>query len=250
MIAPDYENDTILAQYLLFHYGTEEENCPWPGGPRDAVGFPRRIVDRMLAMVRPQPGGKALDIGCAVGRTTFALAARGWDAHGVDLSRTFIGAAEKMAVGATQTIKVVEEGAQVNRRTIRAPELGDGAGKITFAVGDALALPFASGSFAVVMQVNLIDRVPDPAAAVREAARVTARGGQLVIASPYTWTESYTPGDRWLNGEQGETRAELERILGTAFVRRQTEEIPFLIREHRRKFQWSVAQATRWERVG
>jgi hypothetical protein len=32
------------------------------------------------------------------------------------------------------------------------------------------------------------------------------------------------------------------------FDHRLTKDLPFLIREHARKFQWSVAQATLWER--
>lgn len=44
-------------------------------------------------------GGTALDLGCGVGREACALAARGWSAHGVDLSGSLIRKARERASG-------------------------------------------------------------------------------------------------------------------------------------------------------
>ena len=41
----------------------------------------------------------------------------------------------------------------------------------------------------------------------------------------------------------------LTALLSPAFALRRRLDIPFLIREHARKFQWSVALGTLWERV-
>ena len=35
--------------------------------------------------------------------------------------------------------------------------------------------------------------------------------------------------------------------MGQAFEKRKRIEMPFLIREHRRKYQWSVAEGTLWQ---
>jgi hypothetical protein len=40
----------------------------------------------------------------------------------------------------------------------------------------------------------------------------------------------------------------VKKILLPFFDHLRTTDLPFLIREHARKFQWSVAQATVWQR--
>jgi SAM-dependent methyltransferase len=52
------------------------------------------------------------------------------------------------------------------------------------ALGDAGRLPFRRRAFAGVTALGLFEYLPDPAAALREAARVTARGGAIVLTVP------------------------------------------------------------------
>jgi hypothetical protein len=49
----------------------------------------------------------------------------------------------------------------------------------------------------------------------------------------------------------GHAKLSLEGLTtesNSTFSHEQTKDMPFLIREHARKFQWSVAQATLWKR--
>jgi SAM-dependent methyltransferase len=58
---------------------------------------------------------------------------------------------------------------------------------------DACALPFAPGSFDVVISSECIEHTLDPIAATREMARVLAPGGTLVITTPnlvWRWSAS------------------------------------------------------------
>ena len=72
-------------------------------------------------------------------------------------------------------------------------------------------------------------------------------GGQLVLTSPYTWLEEYTPRSEWLGGADRRTTDVLaEHLEAFQLVRRR--DLPFVLREHERKFQWSVAEATIWIR--
>ena len=66
--------------------------------------------------------------------------------------------------------------------------------------------------------------------------------------------EEFTPQSRWLGGIKcgGERQTTLEgvaKLLEPDFKLLRQEEMPFLIREHARKYQWIVAQATVWERL-
>ena len=65
----------MLAQYLELHYGSPEEAMPHALA-RAATEFPRRCADLVLehAANLGIELNKALDIGCAVGRSSFELA--------------------------------------------------------------------------------------------------------------------------------------------------------------------------------
>jgi hypothetical protein len=73
-------------------------------------------------------------------------------------------------------------------------------------------------------------------------------GGWLVITSPYTWLEEYTPREKWLDGDGRGTLVALRENLGAAFAFERAFDLPFLIREHRRKFQWSISEMSLWRR--
>ena len=114
-------------------------------------------------------------------------------------------------------------------------------------------LPEDLGVFDVVLMANLIDRLDDPVACLSQLSGLLKSGGQLIITSPYTWLEAYTPSTHWLgglqrDGEDVQTLDGLHHHLNPAFQWTQTLELPFLIREHARKYQWSVAQGSCWVR--
>ena len=47
-----YETDKLLAEYLLFHYGTAEEILPYRDGPREALHYPVRCVTECVDFTR------------------------------------------------------------------------------------------------------------------------------------------------------------------------------------------------------
>jgi len=101
---------------------------------------------------------------------------------------------------------------------------------------------------------NLIDRLYDPALFLREIAERILPAGLLVITSPYTWLEEYTPKDKWLGGrrEHGEpltSFAGLERCLESGFSLVARSDVPFVIRETARKHQHTTAEMTVWRRL-
>ncbi len=79
-------------------------------------------------------------------------------------------------------------------------------------------------------------------------------GGLLVLSSPYTWLEEFTPKENWLGGvrENGEaltTLQALQRLLAADFEPiGSPQDVPFVIRETARKFQHTLAQVTLWRK--
>src|SRR5262245_9128054 len=92
-----YETDQLLHEYLLFHYGSAEEILPWPVGPREALDYAVRCVSECVDTPALPAEARALDVGCAVGRSSFELARHCREVIGIDYSYRFIEAAQILA---------------------------------------------------------------------------------------------------------------------------------------------------------
>jgi len=246
-----YESDLLVDQYLLFHYGTADDQLPDPAGPRDALFYPVRCVSEFLPAIGVVE--RALDLGCAVGRSTFELSRWAERVVGIDLSHRFIAAANSVRDTGRIEIRRLEEGELTTRLSRQLPS-GLRRERCQFGVGDATELPADIGQFEVVLAANLIDRVKTPGKLLDSFSRLVRPGGCLILSSPYTWLEEFTPKSQWLGGKYDSagkpalTFDGIKESLLASFDHRLTKDMPFLIREHARKFQWSVAQATVWER--
>ena len=246
-----YESDDLVDQYLLFHYGTADDQLPYPFGPTDALFYPIRCVSDFLPAIGTVE--RALDLGCAVGRSAFELSRWAQEVVGVDLSHRFVAAADRVRKSGQIEIRRIEEGEIVTRLARELPpELH--RERCRFEVGDATGLRPDIGAFDVVLAANLIDRVKAPRELLRSFSTLIRPGGHLILSSPYTWLEDFTPKSEWLGGkrdhspETASTLVRLESALQESFDLKLAKDMPFLIREHSRKFQWSVAQATLWQR--
>jgi putative 4-mercaptohistidine N1-methyltranferase len=247
-----YEQDELLSQYLLLHYGADEDVLPYPDGPSAALNYPVRCVRELLDPGALPANARALDAGCAVGRSTFELAAHCGEVLGIDTSARFIGAAQALRDRGTLSRSCTVEGELVTVLEFRVPDSLPRS-SARFEVGDACALGEHLGTFDVVFSANLIDRLPDPQAYLDALPGLVNPGGQLVITSPFTWLEEFTPREKWIGGtlRDGVPRTTWDalcEILDPHFELRLEADLPFLIREHARKFQWSVARGGRWIR--
>jgi putative 4-mercaptohistidine N1-methyltranferase len=239
-----YESEKLLAEYLLFHFGTAEEILPpgreWPPGMRDALGFPMRTV----AHFSPGSAARGLDLGCAVGRSAFEMARRCDEVAGIDFSHAFIRAADALRRGETITYQRVDEASLRTPLTARMPD-GVPAGRVRFQQGDAMRLPADLGAFDRVHAANLLCRLPQPRLLLERLPALVAPGGELVLATPCTWLEEFTPPENW---PPGNTFDWLISSLEPEFQLLRSSEEPFLIRETARKFQWTFSQVSVWRR--
>jgi putative 4-mercaptohistidine N1-methyltranferase len=244
-----YETPRLVAEYLLFHYGSPEEILPWSFGPREALNFAVRCVAETFTPA--ETAERALDLGCAVGRSTFELSKRARSVLGIDYSLAFVDAARTIRADEEIRYSRIEEGAVATQLVARVPS-DVRRERVRFEQGDAMNLRADLGDFDLVLGANLIDRLSDPRRFLARAPELVRPGGELVLTSPYTWTEEFTPSNAWLAGYDGSsnrrTLTTLIEELSPAFDLVATRDLPFLIREHSRKFQWSVAQATVWRR--
>ena len=253
MSAPDfYETERALSEYLLFHYGSPEQTMPWSFGPVTALSYPARCVSECLDLSRLPAQARALDLGCAVGRAAFELARHCSEVIGIDYSHRFIEVACHLQQHGSFSYAYAEEGLLTTRATAEVPAELDRQ-RVTFEQGDAQALRSDLGQFDVVLMANLVDRLRDPSRCLSALPSLLRTGGQLVLTTPCTWLDDYTPRSHWLGGFEKaghpvRTLATLQALLDSYFTLARTLDMPFVIREHARKFQWSVAQAMVWIR--
>ena len=111
----------------------------------------------MVAAVQARPGQRVLDVATGTGLVASALVRR-YDIEVVGLDQS------------TQML------AAARARLARSPEL---AARITLLEGQAERLPFADGEFDHLTFTYLLRYVDEPAATLRELARVVAPGGRI-----------------------------------------------------------------------
>ncbi len=239
-----YEDPAVLAEYLLFHYGSPGEILPsdieWPSGMFQSLDFAVRTTLHFSG----QHAGRGLDLGCAVGRSTYEMSRRCSHVTGIDFSRAFIDAANELRKGKIVDYVRRDEGHLATGLKARIPE-GIDPSKVSFFQGDAMALPGDIGGFDRVHAANLICRLTDPVLLFDRFPDLVNPGGELVLATPCTWLEGFTAPENW---PPGDTLAWLQEHLGGSFDLVKRTDEPFLIRETARKFQWTRSMLTLWRR--
>jgi SAM-dependent methyltransferase len=124
-----------------------------------------------LDRLRLGPGDRLLDMGCGGGRHAFAAMKRGarvvaFDADDVELKQV------------AALMEAMDEAGEVpapgSGRTVR---------------GDALALPFADGSFDRIIAAEVLEHIPQDVDAIAELARVLAPGGRIAVTVPAEFPE-------------------------------------------------------------
>ncbi len=113
--------------------------------------------DKVLALLAPQPGERALDIGCGPGLTTEALAlavgAQG-SVRGVDIAPAMLSIAQRHCANLPQ---------------------------VSFELADVTRLPYADAGFDVALASQVYEYVDDIDGALRELARVIRPGGRALL---------------------------------------------------------------------
>lgn len=248
--ASSYETDALLSQYAEFHYGDERFGVP---------NFPKALAQIAIEAQRRFGNGRlvrALDLGCATGRASFELARAFEHVTGIDFSARFIQAGARLRDTGVLRYTLPDEGELVSyhERRLDALGLSDAAPRVEFWQGDACNLKASHTGYDLILAANLIDRLYSPRRFLTDVARRLEPGGLLVLASPYTWLEEHTRREEWLggfkrDGESWTTLDGLREALGADFELVEGPlEVPFVIRETRRKHQHTLSELTVWKR--
>jgi putative 4-mercaptohistidine N1-methyltranferase len=246
-MANPYESANLVSEYLFFHYGKFEEAAGNLPVPADAWGFPVKVV-RELMDSKSRPA-RALDIGCSVGASAFELARHVPSVLGIDYSQAFIDVAQKLKGSGHIAGDVCREAKIRQSFEVTIPKEIDRS-QVSFEVGDATCLRADLGTFDLMLAANLICRLPQPSVFLARLPDLISPGGQLLLATPFSWLESFTPEANWIGGSGVGVSCEsaLEKILSPHFIKEFQINLPFLIREHSRKFQYGISLGTRWRR--
>lgn len=202
-----YETDFLCEQYIRFHYANYET-------------FPttcaKVCLDVMKRLNIPESEYKsALDLGCALGQTAIYLSPKFESIVGIDYSKRFI---------------------EIANERIDSLQMKN----VTFLHGSALELdkiPNLPKDNVLVFCGNLIDRLHDPKIFLNDVSKYVKKGGVLILTSPYTWLEEFTPKENWIggtikNGEILSTIVGLEHMLKDNFEKQSVEDVEFLIPDY------------------
>ena len=167
----------------------------WASSPEmaDVYANDDRLVSFLLSRLDVR-GKHVLEVGAGTGRDSLALAQRGAHVTTIDYS--------------DQSLRLTQSVA------------GD---KLDIVCGDALALPFATGSFDIVFHQGLLEHFRKPLDLLRENHRVLRPGGHLLVDVPqryhyYTLMKhALMAVNRWFAGWETEFSArELSRLMRDA----------------------------------
>ena len=240
-----YESDALVSQYCDFQYGKEHF-----GVPNFALSC------AALAKKYAHNFTKALDLGCATGRTSFELAKSFECVEGIDFSVRFISVGSKLKESGYVAYSSKVEGEIEQKHKVTLEELGytEIAQKVSFWQGDACNLKPHFTNYDLILATNLIDRLYNPKIFLETVGSRLNQDGILILTSPYTWQEESTQKELWLggyydaNGEPVFTTQQLQKILEKEFELVAIEDVEFVIPETKRKFQHTIAEATIWRK--
>ena len=150
-----YETTTQSNEYLCLHFANRHDFDFPDLLPVNGLEFPLRCAEVCLDFCSQR--GRALDVGCAVGRSSFELA-RGFEhVLAIDYSQSFVDIGNQLVRDGEMEYVIIEEG--VSGRNVTAKvDSGIDRDRVKFVKGDACNLPRSIGKFDCVLAANLICR--------------------------------------------------------------------------------------------
>ena len=150
-----YETTTQANEYLCLHFANKHDFDFPDLLPVNGLEFPLRCAEVCLEFCSQR--GRALDVGCAVGRSSFELARGFEDVLAIDYSQSFVDIGNQLVTDGEMEYVITEEGMSGRKVTARVDSDID-RDRVKFMKGDACNLPGSIGKFDCVLAANLICR--------------------------------------------------------------------------------------------
>jgi putative 4-mercaptohistidine N1-methyltranferase len=239
-----YETNKSLCEYCDFHYGDEYFGVK---------NFAKNSIEILKPFIKNR--NRVLDLGCAVGRSSFELANYFNEVVAIDYSNSFINLAKKIQNSISIKYDITIEGDLKEQKIINLEELDlyKNRNKIEFLQGDATNLDSKIKNFDLIFCSNLIDRLNNPMNFIENISSRLNKNGVLVILSPYTWLEEYTNKNNWLGGYEKNNKEIFtidtlkNNLVSMDLIK--TYDVEFVIKETKRKFQHTISQMSIWNKI-
>jgi len=258
-LSADMEGE--VDERMLNQYGTRQDVQPWESGPDSGLSFPARIAKVASEWAREKDVSlkRVLDLGCTVGGCSMELAKTVPEVVGVDFPH-LIAAAEEMKRDGQRLFNMKEEG-DVYTELLASVDSKIDRTRVNFKPVDPCGISAAdSGSFNAVVMTNLLERLPAPAQCLENLVGkhgLVKPGGLLILSTTGSWSTSYTPKSQWLGGYKDEAGNEVRTLDGIKAVMAglngelqliHREDVPMLMRQDARNFQFKMVETTVWQR--
>ncbi len=237
---------TYLNAYLVAHYPEQARVQGISAAPQGEPGWWPIVQKELSSSVADLGGGgRALVVGCAVGRELQILADLGMQVVGLESSFIPARIAQQLCRGQTHHGLVMHRNEQLRAFSVQGFEGTD----CNVVVGDVLDPPFPAYSFDLVVLLNLIDAVASPLTMLQQCHALVRKGGQMLLASPFHWSPVCTEprerfGDSWraVGGVNAGLDVLLALLEGRLIEGFRTEtlglrkRIPWVLRRHEQSY--------------
>lgn len=239
-------------------------------------------------------GPRAIDIGCACGRSTFELAKLAANPSGspvfthilgLDFSTRFIRIAAQLQFDQHAEYAMRREGELITYHSIEslanAPPVSASAvssvdattatspsvldldlarvgmqQRVEFMQGDACNMAAKYTGYDLVLAANLLEYLYAPKQFLQSIGARMRKGGILLIASTYDWSEQFTAKVQWLgglkdgSGESVDSARALAETLAPEFdpLPDVTQDLPMLWKHNQRNYSLKFSQVTAWRK--
>lgn len=237
-----YETDFELSKICHAHFGETEDN------------YYETMAQLCIDVATKKT--KALEIGCGVGRGTFALAKAYEMVHGIEFTARVVRLATNFKESGKLKYALKEEGelALFMERNLSDFGIDPSQQKVEFWQADPHNMkPYFNG-YDLILVNDTLDTLYDPALFLKTIKERLNEKGLLVIASSYDWTESKTPKAKWLggvkkNGEKYTTFDALQEHLNPFFtLLKEVSSLPLSVYESERKEVVKNLHVTFWQK--
>ena len=236
LLVADGGDDAPYAR-LLEHVSIYMDNqwgdrtTPPPDGP--GAGY----ADAILAKLAERSAHRvelAVELGCSVGRGVAELARGAAHTVGLDLQFGAVRRARRLLAGDD----LVYGRRSIGRHYTRAIARGIPTANVTLICGDALDPPLIPAVYQRVVALNLIDSVRTPRQLLSVVDALCAPGGELILASPYSWQSSFVDDDQRFGADDPATALVGLLLRGDGLERAYTiedeAELPWTLRRDAR----------------